>query len=54
MYPASWDRHDIQVLRGLISYYRMVEKDYIDYLLRQYGEKHGGDIEQCIKADLSA
>ena len=50
----GWDRHDIQVLSGLISYYRMVEKDYIDYLLNQYGEKHGANIEQCIKADLSA
>lgn len=50
----NWDRHDIQVLGGLISYYRMVEKDYIDYLLKQYGEKHRADIEQCIKADLSA
>ena len=50
----TWSRHDIQVLGGLISYYRMVEKDYIDYLLRQYSEKHGADVEQCIKADLSA
>jgi hypothetical protein len=50
----NWELHDIQVLSGLISYYRMVEKDYINYLLRQYSEKHGADIEQCIKADLSA
>jgi len=50
----GWDRHDIQVLSGLISYYRMVEKDYIDYLLRHYGEKHSADIEKCIKADLAA
>jgi len=49
-----WEHHDIQVLGGLISYYRMVEKDYINYLLRQYGDKHGADIEKCIKADLSA
>jgi hypothetical protein len=50
----GWDRHDIQVLGGLISYYRMVEKEYIDFLLSQYGEKHGEDIEKCIKADLAA
>ena len=50
----GWDRHDIQVLGGLISYYRMVEKEYIGFLLSQYGEKHGEDIEKCIKADLSA
>ena len=51
---ADWSLHDIQVLSGRISYYRMVEKDYIDYLLRHYGEKHGADIEKCIKVDLSA
>jgi hypothetical protein len=50
----NWQLHDIQVLSGLISYYKMVEKDYIDYLLRQYSDKHGEDIEKCIKADLSA
>ena len=50
----SWSLHDIQVLGGLISYYRMVEKDYIDYLLCQYSDKHGADVEKCIKADLSA
>ena len=49
-----WDRQEIQVLGGLISYYRMVEKDYINYVLRQYSEKHGVDIEQAIKADLKA
>jgi len=49
----GWDRHDIQVLGGLISYYRMVEKEYIDYLLKQYSEKHGVDIEKSIKTDLS-
>ena len=51
---SGWELHDIQVLGGLISYYRMVEKEYIDYLLNQYSEKHGADIERCIKADLSA
>jgi hypothetical protein len=50
----GWDRNDIQVLSGLISYYRMVEKEYIDYLIHQYSDKHGADIEQCIRADLSA
>jgi hypothetical protein len=50
----GWSHNDIQVLGGLISYYRMVEKDYIDYLLRQYSNKHGADIQKCIKIDLSA
>ncbi|MCL2698155.1 MAG: hypothetical protein FWE74_08755 [Oscillospiraceae bacterium] len=34
--------------------YRMVERDYIDYLIKQCGEKHDTDIEKVIKADLSA
>jgi hypothetical protein len=50
----GWELHDIQVLSGLISYYRMVERAYIDYLIKQCGEKHGTDIEKTIKADLSA
>ncbi|MCL2392970.1 MAG: reverse transcriptase family protein [Oscillospiraceae bacterium] len=49
----KWELHDIQVLSGLISYYKMVEQDYINYLLNQYSEKHGTDIRKCIKADLS-
>jgi len=51
---AGWVLHDIQVLSGLISYYRSVEKDYIDYLLRSYSDKHRANVEKCIKADLSA
>ena len=50
----GWCHNDIQVLGGLISYYKMVERDYINYVLRQYSEKHGADIEHSIKADLSA
>jgi len=50
----AWSWHDLQVLKGLISYYRMVEMDYINYILHQYSAKHGADIEACIKADSSA
>lgn len=48
----GWELHDIQVLNGLISYYRMVERDYIDYLIQQSSVKHGTDVELCIKEDL--
>ena len=50
----SWDKHDIQVLSGLISYYRMVEREYIDYIISQYSEKHRLNIEICIRQDISA
>ena len=51
---SSWDLHDVQVLSGLISYYRMIERDYINYVLKTYSEKNQCDIEAGIKADLSA
>jgi len=50
----NWELHDIQVLSGLISYYRMIERDYIDYVIKTYSEKNQFDIEANIKADLSA
>ena len=50
---ARWSQHDIQVLSGLMSYYRMVEKDYIDHIIRKCGDKHHADVRKCIKADLT-
>ncbi len=51
---GGWELHDVQVLSGLISYYRMIEHGYIDYVLKTYSEKNKFDIEASIKADLSA
>jgi len=51
---TPWPLNDVQVLSGLISYYRMVEREYINHVLHQYSNKHGVDVEKCIKADLSA
>jgi len=48
-----WGLHDIQVLGGLISYYRGVEKDYIDHVISKCGEKHRANVRKCIKSDLS-
>jgi len=48
-----WSLNDIQVLSGLISYYSMVEKEYIDYVIQKCGEKHSADVRNCIKTDLS-
>jgi retron-type reverse transcriptase len=49
---SGWDLHDVQVLSGLISYYRMIERGYIDYLLKTYSEKNRFHIMASIKADL--
>lgn len=48
----SWDLHDVQVFAGLISYYRMIEKDYIDYVIEQNNKKFGVNLEALIKEDL--
>lgn len=50
---VNWDKHDVQVFAGLISYYRMIEKDYIDYVIKHNNEKFGVNIEALIKSDLS-
>ena len=48
----KWDLHDVQVLLGLISYYRMIEKDYVDYVLEHHNKKFDTDIEEMIREDL--
>lgn len=50
---VNWDRHDVQVFAGLISYYRMIEPDYINYVISHNNQKFGADIEKLIKGDLS-
>ncbi len=47
-----WSYDDLHHLYGLISYYRMVEKEYINYIIEMYGNKFGLDIEQSIKKAL--
>ena len=49
---VDWTLHDVQVFAGLISYYRSIEKDYIDYVIAHNNEKFGVDIEMMIKEDL--
>lgn len=48
----EWDLYDVQVLDGHRNYYRMVEGENIDNLVKHIGEKFGVDIVQLIKADL--
>ena len=51
---TAWDKHDIQIMEGLRSYYRMVEKDTIDEIVSKIGTKFGVDIPASIKEDLRA
>ena len=49
-----WDLHDVQVLRGLINYYRMVEEQYVDSVIRYNNEKYHTDVMRSIHEDLAA
>ena len=45
----EWEVHDIQKMLGLISYYRAIEPDFVEKVLRKYGEKFNMDIEATAK-----
>lgn len=47
-----WDLHDVQALSGLKSYYKMVEPDYISYVIVHLNKKYGVNLIQMILADL--
>lgn len=50
----AWDLHDIQVLSGHINYYRMVESDYVDEVIRFNNEKYRTDVMRSIREDLAS
>lgn len=49
---VRWGLHDVQVFSGKISYYKMIEKDYINYVIDQYNKKFSVNMEELIKEDL--
>lgn len=48
----DWALEDVQILTGKMSYYKMVEPDYVKYVLEHYSEKFGMDVAEAIKEDL--
>lgn len=48
----SWPREDVQTMQGLHSYYRMVEPETIDAIVKHTNEKMETDILRLIKDDL--
>ena len=48
-----WDIHDIQVFSGLISYYKMVEPEYISDVIKKYEAKFGINVEEHTKRVLT-
>lgn len=48
----SWPREDVQTMQGLHSYYRMVEPETIDAIVKHTNEKMETDVLRLIKDDL--
>ena len=48
----SWPREDIQTMQGLHSYYRMVEPETVDAIVKHTNEKMETDVLRLIKDDL--
>lgn len=48
-----WRKEEVQYLMGLYSYYRMVEKDNIDGIVRHLSEKANADIVSMMKGEVA-
>ena len=53
MHGKRWDISDVVSLRGLISYYKMVEKDYFNTIITRMNDKWNVNVEDMFKAYLS-
>lgn len=49
---VGWSREDLMALQGIHSYYRMVEKNAIDAIVKHINDKLGADVFRLIKEDL--
>lgn len=49
---VEWPREDIMAMQGLYSYYRMVESEAIDAIVKHTNKKLDVDVLRTIKADL--
>ena len=49
---VRWDLHDIQAMEGLRNYYRQVEGEAIDRIVKFVGDKFSINLVACIREDL--
>lgn len=48
-----WDMDDVYHLRGQLSYYTMVEKDYFENIISQYNQKWNVNVKEMFKQYLN-
>lgn len=49
---SNWDLTDIQQLNGKLSYYRHIEPEYFNDLLRRLAAKYGFDVVKAMQEDI--
>ena len=45
-----WSAEDIQYYAGILSYYKMVEKEYFDEVLKRFQDKYGVKVKTILKS----
>ena len=49
-----WNMEDLQYYAGIMSYYRMVEREYFDTMLDRYYKKYGVKVRRILKEWLGS
>ena len=52
LHNKPWDLGDVQHLRGLLSYYHMIEPEYFDNIVATQNKKWNVDVEKMFKKYL--
>ena len=48
-----WPADEVQQYAGLLSYYKMVEKDYFESVIERFNEKFNVDVKTILKSIIS-
>lgn len=49
----SWPIEDVQTMNGQLSYFKMIESEYVDAIIESFNAKFNTDVMALIKADIS-
>lgn len=53
LHGVMWSPEDLNHFRGLISYYEMIEKDYILSTIQHYNKKYGVNMKRMLRQDMN-
>lgn len=48
----SWEIEEVEQLIGLMSYYKMVEPEYFENLIRHFNDKFNANLKECLRNAL--